>query len=287
MIKIPATKAVVAVMFISGIALAPLLDDSDAPDPLADDLLPAQPPQFQVQKRQDGLTLSGHTLSRQHESDLLQVANSFQNNDQLVTDFQPLGIVPDHWADSTAQLVSLVSETAFAEARLSADELTVRGVIVDYSVWRSRLGAVKKSLPADYEVTSSTFLVDSAVGMDTICERAFESFESGPISFEESSADFRKSAYPRLDRVIALANACRNSRVLITGHTDASGNEDWNKQLSFARARTVGDYIAKGGIDRARLQVVGAGSSAPIADNATRYGRSLNRRIEIALSGDY
>jgi outer membrane protein OmpA-like peptidoglycan-associated protein len=46
----------------------------------------------------------------------------------------------------------------------------------------------------------------------------------------------------------------------------------------------VGDYIVDGGVERARLLVAGAGSSAPIADDSTRYGRSLNRRIEIKLS---
>jgi OOP family OmpA-OmpF porin len=49
------------------------------------------------------------------------------------------------------------------------------------------------------------------------------------------------------------------------------------------RANAVGDYLEEKGIDRGRLAISGAGSAVPIADNATRYGRSQNRRIEIAL----
>jgi OOP family OmpA-OmpF porin len=70
----------------------------------------------------------------------------------------------------------------------------------------------------------------------------------------------------------------------VTGHTDASGDETWNQRLSLKRANAVADYVATGGVARSRLTVAGVGSSMPIADDNTRYGRSLNRRIEIALS---
>ena len=70
----------------------------------------------------------------------------------------------------------------------------------------------------------------------------------------------------------------------MTGHTDASGSEGWNQHLSMQRAQAVGDYLVSGGVDRARLLLAGVGSSSPIADDSTRYGRSLNRRIDIELS---
>jgi OOP family OmpA-OmpF porin len=117
-----------------------------------------------------------------------------------------------------------------------------------------------------------------------MCERAFSLLHPGPIKFEESSADFRSSAYPSLDRIIALANACGDSRISITGHTDASGSDAWNKILSLKRANAVGDYIVKGGVHRNRLRISGVGSGVPMADESTRFGRSLNRRIEIDLA---
>jgi outer membrane protein OmpA-like peptidoglycan-associated protein len=91
----------------------------------------------------------------------------------------------------------------------------------------------------------------------------------------------RRSAYPVLDRVIALADACRGSTLTITGHTDSTGNESWNQQLSLARAQAVATYLDSRGIAGDRLISVGAGSSLPIATNATRYGRGINRRIDI------
>ena len=67
----------------------------------------------------------------------------------------------------------------------------------------------------------------------------------------------------------------------------------WNWRTSHEKKETVLDILAlnnrglsQRGIAAGRLQVEGAGSSLPIADNATRYGRGLNRRIEISLTGE-
>jgi OOP family OmpA-OmpF porin len=86
-----------------------------------------------------------------------------------------------------------------------------------------------------------------------------------------------------LDKIIEVADDCRDSTIAITGHSDSSGNETWNRRLSVARAQAVADYITRGGITPARLLVEGLGSAVPIADNATAQGRSINRRIEFEL----
>ncbi len=62
-----------------------------------------------------------------------------------------------------------------------------------------------------------------------------------------------------------------------------SGNEARNRQLSLARAQSVADYLVRNGVPASQLIVAGVGSSDPAADNATAYGRGLNRRIEFEL----
>lgn len=116
-----------------------------------------------------------------------------------------------------------------------------------------------------------------------LCQRAMAAFRSGPVNFEESKTTILPSGRPVLDRVVTLASTCRRSAVEITGHTDSSGDESQNRRLSLARAAAVADYLVRRGIPRHRIVVAGVGSSEPIADNALRYGRRLNRRIEIAL----
>jgi len=282
-IKNSATRIVAAVIFVGGLTVSPLLNNSESDDVSIAPLAPLTP-QFQLRWQRGELTLSGHTTSLQHEQDLLQVVQSLYPENPVITNFRPLGIVPPYWEDMTLQVLYLLAESAFAQADLSADEIRIRGITVDHLSWQSRFDALINALPPHILVTMDILPVDPAVSVAEVCTRAFVTFESGAINFEESSTNFRSSAYPRLDRVIALANACRNSEISITGYSDSSGDASWNQRLSLQRANAVGDYIVDGGINRARLLVAGAGSSAPIADDGTRYGRSLNRRIEIKLT---
>ena len=132
---------------------------------------------------------------------------------------------------------------------------------------------------ADLAATKPDHITD----VTALCARAFANHNAGPVNFDESATTFRSSAVPVLQRIVALANACRNAAIEITGHTDSSGDERWNVQLSLARAEAIADYLVRQGIAAERLIATGAGSSSPIADNATRYGRGLNRRIEFAF----
>jgi OOP family OmpA-OmpF porin len=124
---------------------------------------------------------------------------------------------------------------------------------------------------------------DAPADLDALCARAFADHNPGPVNFDESTTTFRSSAVPILQRIVALANTCRNAAIEITGHTDSSGDERWNVRLSLARAVAIADYLVQQGIAAKRLIATGAGSSLPIADNATRHGRGLNRRIEFTF----
>jgi outer membrane protein OmpA-like peptidoglycan-associated protein len=69
-------------------------------------------------------------------------------------------------------------------------------------------------------------------------------------------------------------------KVLVVGHTDSSGSAETNQKLSEQRARAVGQILASAGISRENIYYQGAGSSRPVASNATEQGRAENRRVE-------
>ena len=280
----PAARISAAAVLIGGLILSRLTGNGDAVDPATASALPATVPAFEIQWRPKYLSLSGHTQSRQHEQDLLQIAETSFPGTEIKVNFEPLGVVPEYWQDLTAQVLYLIAETDSSSTLVTADSITIRGVTGNAFRWQSRLHAVEDTLPATIALSTDTVAVDPSVNVATICARAFEELDTGPINFEESGAVFRSSAYPRLQRVIALARTCQQSRITITGHTDASGSEAFNERLSLERAQAVGDYLVRGGINADRLLVAGLGSAEPIADNATRYGRSMNRRIEIELA---
>lgn len=74
------------------------------------------------------------------------------------------------------------------------------------------------------------------------------------------------------------------ARVAVEGHTDATGKEDKNMELSRSRADAVVNYLsANSGVTEERLNSSGYGSAQPIASNNTRRGRTQNRRIDVIL----
>ena len=71
--------------------------------------------------------------------------------------------------------------------------------------------------------------------------------------------------------------------MIIEGHTDSRGRDEYNLKLSRRRARAVTKWIIAHGIDANQLKAKGYGESRPVADNSRPDGRALNRRVEIAV----
>ena len=75
-------------------------------------------------------------------------------------------------------------------------------------------------------------------------------------------------------------------RVRVDGHTDASGKEAYNQQLSVRRAKSVSTVLQQVGMRAENIQVNGLGSSVPVATNKTATGRYENRRVAIVVSNN-
>ena len=246
--------------------------------------LASVPPEFELLARRGNLTITAHTQSARHEERLKQVVTENFPDQNAQFAFRPLGVAPDWWENATSELIMALAGVDTPGGKLRGSSVQVRGVVRHDSSMAPGLNSLRQALPQTAEFDIRFFELQAGVSARALCERPFATIDPGSVKFEESGTDLRESAFPALDRIIALADACRDSTVSITGHTDSSGNEEWNRQLSLARAETVARYLGDRGIDRERLVVIGAGSSLPVADNATRYGRSLNRRIEIRFA---
>ncbi|MDC6352387.1 OmpA family protein [Zeaxanthinibacter sp. PT1] len=74
-------------------------------------------------------------------------------------------------------------------------------------------------------------------------------------------------------------------RIVIKGHTDNIGTEEYNLILSRRRCEVVADYLHSLGLEKDRIEWSGKGGAHPIADNSTEAGRQRNRRVEFMLVG--
>jgi outer membrane protein OmpA-like peptidoglycan-associated protein len=75
-------------------------------------------------------------------------------------------------------------------------------------------------------------------------------------------------------------------RVRVDGHTDASGKESYNQQLSLRRAKSVGNVLMAAGMKEQNIKLQGLGSKEPVASNDTAAGRTENRRVSIVVIAD-
>ncbi len=105
----------------------------------------------------------------------------------------------------------------------------------------------------------------------------------GNITFKTDSADINSSFYSVLNSVAKVLNKYSNSTVMVSGHTDSTGSAEYNLNLSRERAQSVASYLQGQGIKASRFEVLGLGSSNPIASNETATGRAQNRRVEIKI----
>ena len=102
--------------------------------------------------------------------------------------------------------------------------------------------------------------------------------------FDKGSSTLRPEAIRELDRAVNFISRFKPIKVRIEGHTDSSGPEDLNMQISEARAESVKAYlVSQGSINENVLIAVGYGENKPIAANDTPEGQRKNRRFEIVI----
>jgi len=102
------------------------------------------------------------------------------------------------------------------------------------------------------------------------------------INFDINSSEISSTSHALLDEFGKAFNGeLVGINVLISGHTDNTGSEEYNKVLSIRRAKAVSKYLQeRHSIPSTRLVVQGYGESQPISTNDTDDGRHLNRRVE-------
>jgi outer membrane protein OmpA-like peptidoglycan-associated protein len=105
------------------------------------------------------------------------------------------------------------------------------------------------------------------------------------VNFDFDKSNIKPEFIPVLDEAVEILKTNRDCgiNVIIEGHTDWTGTEKYNQGLSERRAASVCKYLVEKGISQNSLETVGYGETNPIADNHTRDGRSMNRRVEFKI----
>lgn len=171
------------------------------------------------------------------------------------------------------------------------DNLLLKNVDVDQWANETYLFIDDVSVTPVDENGNEIILYPELLQPDSIQEKPIniDSIEIGqPVTLKNIYFEFDKSellpeSYPELNKLVTAMQKTETMEVEISGHTDNTGTEEYNKELSESRAKSVVDYLTGQGISPERLQYKGHGRSKPIADNTTEEGRAKNRRVEFTI----
>jgi OOP family OmpA-OmpF porin len=170
-----------------------------------------------------------------------------------------------------ADLASQVQSSETKLARVEWEQASVSDELAVRLRREERFNAAKKLIrPSDGEVlwNSSNDLVLRLTG----------------LKFDVGSAEITADQMPLLDKVVQIVQMDPRSRIVVEGHTDASGEEANNLSLSDKRAYSVMMYLRTAtGISADRIKAIGYGAEKPIASNDTPEGRAKNRRNDIII----
>ena len=171
----------------------------------------------------------------------------------------------------------------YTGALTTLDEQYYIGVVVaklDNDPIQYSVDILRKSSPPKITLSSRK---DKNNDISVAIENAGYALLEG-IYFDVDKTDLKPSSYPALEAIAEYLREKKNSSFLVVGHTDSTGDAEYNVALSFSRAESIVNQLVKNfSIPFEQISARGDGMTKPIASNDTVEGRSKNRRVELVL----
>jgi len=107
--------------------------------------------------------------------------------------------------------------------------------------------------------------------------------ENSGVYFDTNKSNINAKSQETLDKLVAIFQEYPNTNVLVEGHTDNTGRDEYNMTLSQQRAQSVTSYLTSHGLSSGRFTTEWYGETQAKYDNTTAEGRAKNRRVELAI----
>ena len=228
------------------------------------------------------------TVIRRYEEELAEIAGLFRLEPSFAEGSRPAA------AQVEAAIRSLQEDRRRLEAALADREVQIRGLQASSDSLEASLARLEER-----EATISAELRKRERGEETLREvRALFNPQEAEIligldritirllglTFDSGSDKIRPEDYSLLTKLQQAIRAFPEAEIVVEGHTDSQGNDEFNRALSLRRAIAVREYtLANMAMSADRIRSIGYGESRPIATNDTAEGRARNRRIDVVL----
>ena len=107
--------------------------------------------------------------------------------------------------------------------------------------------------------------------------------EGAGVYFDTNKSNIKGTSVETLNKLAVIFKEYPQTVILVEGHTDSAGSEEYNMGLSKLRAESVTNYLVSQGLESGRFTTKWYGETQPVADNATTEGKTKNRRVEIGI----
>lgn len=164
---------------------------------------------------------------------------------------------------------------------LTGDYLQILTEGSEYALYVTKPGYLFESLRFDYQVSDDREPLNIDILLKPLKKGTASTMNN--IFFDIDKYDLKEKSRTELNKTVLLMESNPALKLEISGHTDNSGSEGHNRELSINRAKAVNQYLVEQGIDPERLQYKGYGSSVPVVPNDSEENRQLNRRIEFRV----
>ena len=267
----------------------------DAPAPIP------SPYTISATKAKDGsIVLNGYVPNEEVHQKIVADAKALFGDDRVTDNLKVSKGAPTAWLETSELGLNKLKDVDYGEFNISDSDFTFKGYIGSDEAKKELLSELNSSLDSNYK---GSYLIDAPevkIEEPTVEENTTATVESQitncksqidnllskeKIHFEYNKATIKQDSYDLLANLVDIINKCPDATVTIEGHTDSDGSAKYNKQLSQKRADAVKAYLENKGVAKERLKAVGYGESKPIASNATKEGKSKNRRIEFKFEG--
>ncbi len=153
-------------------------------------------------------------------------------------------------------------------------------------VWGAAVGAIAGSAIGSYMDKQEAELNKELAGSGVEVVRNGDNIDlilPGDITFAKNSSTVSGEFTPELQSVAKVINEYNQTVLLIKGHTDSDGSEQYNQALSERRADAVKSVLIVNNVNPSRLTTIGMGEYQPKASNETAHGKQQNRRVELTI----
>jgi outer membrane protein OmpA-like peptidoglycan-associated protein len=182
-------------------------------------------------------------------------------------------------ASSEAERTRILAEIRAMEAALATAQAESRARDAE----KARAEAVSQALEAEIaKAELAQLMMEMSELQGQLTDRGIV-LTIGDVLFATGKSDLNASAQRSMDKIAEFLKKKHNRNLLVEGHTDSVGSDEYNQRLSEQRAASVKNALVKRDIAGERIVTIGYGKKFPLASNAEAAGKQQNRRVEAII----